>query len=233
MEVRRRPLLKATSLVLLVAQLVSAVPVLAAAAPAGAGTSTMKPSALVSRAQGFYRDGRYDEALGLLAGPVLRKELSGDELREARIVLARCYVKKGMLPRAKEHFGALLAAEPGFVLTSDRADAEELAVFAQVKGVPATTAPVAAKPDAPAAKGQPAKEQPAKEQPVMHKPEVETSSASASRPGWLARNKYLALAVVAGGGIAVGLAGGGGGGGGSTPPGPRNLAGFPAPPGGH
>jgi hypothetical protein len=239
MEVRRRPLLQATSLLLLAAQLVTAVPLLTAATPAMAAATAAKPSALLARAEGFYRDGRYDEAVGLLAGPVLRKELSGDELRDARIVLARCYVKKGMLPRAKEHFGALLAADPAFVLTSDRADAEELAVFAQVKGGSAPAAPVAAKPDAPAvkgqpAKGQPAKEQPAKEQPAptLHKPEVETASASASKPGWLSRNKYLALAVVAGGGLAVGLAGGGGGGG-STPPGPRNLAGFPAPPGGH
>lgn len=229
MDARRRPLLQWTSSVLLVAQLAGAVPALAAVAPVKPvatapkpAASAAKPSALVSRAQGFYRDGRYDEALGLLAGPILRKELLGDELRDARIVLARCYVKKGMLPRAKEHFGALLAADPAFVLTSDRADAEELAVFAQVKGV---SAPVAAKPEAPAAKGQPAA-------PTLHKPEVTAASATASKPGWLARNKFLAIAIVAGGGVVAGLAAGGGGGD-SGPPPARNLPGFPTPPGGH
>ena len=130
MDARRRPLLRSTSLLLLVAQLVAAVPSYAAVSPAKPAESapqpaapkrvanSTKPSALVARAQGFYRDGRYDEAVGLLAGPVLRKELAGDELRGARLMLARCYVKKGMLPRAKEHFGAVLASEPAFVLTA-------------------------------------------------------------------------------------------------------------------
>ena len=232
MDARRRPLLRSTSLLLLVAQLVAAVPSYAAVSPAKPAESapqpaapkrvanSTKPSALVARAQGFYRDGRYDEAVGLLAGPVLRKELAGDELRGARLMLARCYVKKGMLPRAKEHFGAVLASEPAFVLTADRADAEELAIFTQVKGV---SAPLAAKPDAPGVKGQSG---PAAE-PTLHKPEV--ASSTASKPGWLMRNKYVALAVVAGGGLALGLASGGG----TTPERPRGLAGFPAPPGGH
>lgn len=229
MEVRHHSVLRLTCALLLAAQFGHAAAVLAAVAPAKPATSVARPSGLVSRAQGFYRDGRYDEALGLLAGPILRRELAGDELREARIVLARCYVKKGMLPRAKEHFGAVLAADPAFVLDAKHADAEELAVFAQLKGVAAAPlGSVAAKPDA--TTGKPSGPAPGTTRPVLHKPAIE--SASSSKPGWLARNKFLAIAVVAGGGVAAALAMGGGGDGAAVP-GARNLAGFPAPPGGH
>ena len=230
MDARRRPLLQLTSALLLAAQLANVAPCLAATAPAK--STAAHPSGLVGRAQGYYRDARYDEAVGLLSGPVLRKELTGDELRDARIVLARCYVKKGMTARAKEHFGATLAADPAFVLDTAHADAEELAVFSQVKGSAAPSVPAAAKP-APAETHAPAAT-PAPETPQLHKPTVtEPSSARESKPSWLSRNKYLAIAIVAGGGLAAGLAGGGGGGGSSTPPGPGNVGGFPAPPGGH
>ncbi|MEQ1834276.1 MAG: tetratricopeptide repeat protein, partial [Candidatus Eisenbacteria bacterium] len=201
MDARHRPLLRFTSCVVLAAQCAAALPAWSAVAPAKPAPVTTpapvtrKPvapvdaAALLTRAQGFYRDGRYDEALGQLAGPIARKELSGDALREARIVLARCYVKKGMTPRAKEHFGALLAAEPAFVLDAKHADAEELAVFAQVKGVPSTPAPVAAAPPGIPGKNAGApNEKPAKPKPDLGLP---SSSASSGRPGWLARNKYV------------------------------------------
>ncbi len=239
MDARHRPLLQLTSCVLLAAQFAAAVPAWGAVAPAkpapasSAAPATRKPvapaadpAALVGRAQGFYRDGRYDEALGLLAGPILRKELSGDVLREARIVLARCYVKKGMMPRAKEHFGAVLAIDPAFVLDAKHADAEELAVFTQVKGLLPAPAPVAATPER--IPGKNAGAPPAKPE----KPKPDLGLEPAHKPGWLVRNKYVALAVIAGGGLAVGLAGGSGGG--DSGPTPKSaLPGFPAPPGGH
>jgi hypothetical protein len=220
------------ALLLLAAQLANATAVLAAAIPTKPVTAAARPTALVSRAQGFYREARYDEAVGLLSGPILRKELSGDELREAHVVLARCYVKKGMLPRAKEHFAAILVADPAYVLDGKHADAEEQAVFNLVRGAqPAPPATAAGKPAGPA--GKPAANpappvQPA--QPQLHKPSI--GPTTDSKPSWLSRNKYLAIAVVAGGGVVAGLALGGGGGG-TTPARVPNLAGFPAPPGGH
>ncbi len=220
------------ALLLLAAQLANATAALAAVAPAKPATTAARTTALVSRAQGFYREARYDEAVGLLSGPILRKELSGDELREARVVLARCYVKKGMLPRAKEHFAAILVADPTFVLDAKHADAEEQAVFTQVRGAqPAPPAAATGKPASPAGKPAPNAGPPAQAvPPQLHKPSI--GPATESKPSWLSRNKYLAIAVVAGGGVVAGLALGGGGGG-TTPARVPNLAGFPAPPGGH
>jgi len=239
MDDRRRLALRTTSALLLLSQLASVAPAVAAVAPAPAkpAATAAKPSSLVSRAQGYYRDARYDEAVGLLAGPILRKELVGDELREARLVMARCYVKKGITPRAKEYFGAILAADPTFTAEQAKLDAEELAVFNSVKGVPAAAAVVppagkttpAAKP-APEAKTPPAKT--GEPQPALHKPAVESSAQS--QPGWFSRNKYLAIGLAVGGAVAIGLAASsGGGGGGETPPVPTSLPEFPRVPGGH
>jgi hypothetical protein len=69
-------------------------------------------------------------------------------------------------------------------------------------------------------------------QPQLHKPEVAASSSSGGQ-GWLSKNKYLAIGLVVGGGVAAGLALGGGSSGSSTPPGPNTLPGFPSVPGGH
>jgi len=231
MDARRRPLLQLTTSMLLVAQLANAAPALAAPAPAAAGTSATAGSGLVIRAQGFYREARYDEAVGLLMGPVLRKELAGQELIDARLVLARCYVKKGIMPRAKEHFGAILAVDPAFTLDRSRVDADELAVFNEVKGVPAAAPPAtkpapAAKPSTPPVKETPPATEPG--QPQLHKPE--TAAAGPQKESWIKKNKFLAIGLVVGGGVVVGLAAGGGGGGGSTPPGPTLLPGFPSVP---
>lgn len=227
MDDRRRPLVQALAILLLAAQAVNVAPALAAPAPAKPAATAAKSSGLVTRAQGLYREARYDEAVGVLAGPVLRKELAGQELIEARLVLARCYVKKGILPRAKEHFGAILAIDPAFTLDRSRADAEELAVFNEVKGVPATPPPAAtpAKP-APGGKDAPPAAQPAT--PTLHKPEAAASGPQ--KESWLKRNKFLAIGLVVGGGVVAGLAAGGGGGGDGTPPGPTALPGFPAVP---
>lgn len=230
MDDRRRSFLRTTSALLLLAQVASAAPALAAPAPApAASTVAPRPEVLVAKGLAYYREARYDEAVGLLSGPILRKELAGDELREARLVMARCYVKKGITTRAKEYFGAVIASDP--TLTGEQAglDAEELAVFNQVKGVPATPPATPSTKPAPEAKTPPAATE--GEKPQLRKPVV---AAGPSQPGWFSRNKYLAIGLIVGGGVAVGLAAGGGGGGGSSPPpGPTVLPGFPAVPSGH
>lgn len=263
MDDRRRSLLRPISALLLLSQLAGVTPVLAAAAPAQPATSAATSTGLVLRAQGYYRDARYDEAVGLLAGPVMRKELAGQELIDARVVLARCYVKKGITPRAKEHFGAILAINPSYTLSKSQADAEELAVFNEVKaaqasGVPpgavagkaappaaaatkgAATPPAAttgkgATTDPTAAKTPPATTAPAaptaQAQPPLHKPE--TGAESGEKKGWLSRNKYLALGLLVGAGVAVGVAASGGGDDAATVSGTAVLPGFPGVPPGH
>ena len=231
MDDRRRPLLQLVAVLLLAAQAVNVAPALAAPAPVKPAATAAKSSGLVSRAQGLYREARYDEAVGVLMGPILRKELAGQDLIEARLVLARCYVKKGIMPRAKEHFGAILAVDPAFTLDRSRVDADELAVFNEVKGVPAAAPPAtkpapAAKPSTPPVKETPPATEPG--QPQLHKPE--TAAAGPQKESWIKKNKFLAIGLVVGGGVVVGLAAGGGGGGGSTPPGPTLLPGFPSVP---
>lgn len=227
MDDPRRSQFRVIAALLLVSQLANVAPALAAPAPAKTTASAAQASGLVTRAQGYYRDARYDEAVGLLAGPILRKELSGKDLVEARLVLARCYVKKGILPRAREHFGAILALDPAFTLDKSRADAEELALFNEVKGVPATPAPVATGKPATGQQPPPATAAPAP--PTLQKPDV--AAAGPQKESWLKKNKFLAIGLVVGGGVAVGLAASGGGGGSSLPPGPQNLPGFPSVPG--
>jgi hypothetical protein len=232
MDERRRSLLRTTSALLLIAQVAGTVPALAATAPAKPATApatAAKGTGLVPKAQAYYRDARYDEAVGLLAGPILRKELAGDELREARLVMARCYVKKGMTPRAKEYFGAVVTADPAYVPEKGKLDDEEMAVFNSVKGVSAPQAAVPPPAKTPDGKTPPAATTPA--QPEMHKPDV--AAAGSSQPSWLSRNKYLALGAVVVGGVAIGLAASSGGGDSSPTPGPTSLPGFPAVPGGH
>jgi hypothetical protein len=232
MDDRRRSLLRTTSALLLLSQLAGATPALAATAPAKPAATAAKPAGLVPRAQGYYREARYDEAVGLLAGPVMRKELAGQELIEARLVLARCYVKKGIIPRAKEHFAAILAIDPAYTLDKSRVDADELAVFNEVKGVPAVAAPpavAAGKPATPEGKTPPAPT--AAAQPPLHKPETE--AAGAQKQSWFSKNKYLALGILVGTGVAVGVAMGGGGDDTSPPAGPATLQPFPQVPGGH
>ncbi len=230
MDERRRPLLRATTALLLATQLLNVAPVLAATAPVKPAATASKNASLIASARTFYEQARYDEAVGLLAGPVLRKEITGQELIEARLLLARCYVKKGILARAKQHFEAILAIDPSFTLDRTKVDADELAVFDEVKGVPSPPAPgeAAGKGTAPEGKA-PAT---AGSQPQLHKPVVASSGGSGQ--SWLSRNKYLAIGLVVGGGVAAGFAfSGGNGGGGGNPPGPTTLPGFPAVPGGH
>jgi hypothetical protein len=231
MDDGRRLALRLTSTLLLLAQVAGAAPAFAATAPATPAPAPVKASTLMPKAQGYYRDARYDEAIGLLSGPVLHKQLVGADLREARLLMARCYVKKGMTPRAKEYFGAVVAAEPAYAPEKGKLDDEELAVFNSVKGVSAP--PIAAAvPVAKAAEGKTTAPATPASQPAMHKPEVATESES--KPGWLSRNKYLALGLLVAGGVAVGLAAGGGGDSGSSPPpGPTGVPAFPTVPGGH
>ncbi len=131
-----------------------------------------------------------------------------------------------------EEVAAILALDPAFTLDRSRVDADELAVFDEVKGVEAAPAPAASKPTPAAGKSAapPAKSPSATEPapPQLHKPVP--AEPAAQKESWLKKNKYLAIGLIVGGGVAVGLAAGGGGGGGSTPPGPVVLPGFPGAP---
>lgn len=228
---------RAAAGLMLVAQLAYALPASAVApasapAPAPAAAAAARPavSALVRRAQGLYAQARYDEAVTALFGPVSRGELKGTELRDARVVMARCYVKKGLTAKAKELFATIVAGDPAFVLDASRGDAEEIDVFNQVK----PPAP-AAKPHGPAApqtavatpKPKPA---PPAEKPKLHKPELGPSPDKG--PGWVSRHKVLAAALVVGGGSAAVLLASSGGGADKTNK-PAGLPAFPDPPPGH
>ncbi|MFN8587432.1 MAG: hypothetical protein U0704_06480 [Candidatus Eisenbacteria bacterium] len=221
---------RSIALLVLATQLANPLAALAAAAPAGRPASrtpatAYKPPVIVTRALGLYQQARYDEAVSLLLGPVSRGELQGADLREARIVLARCYVKKGLENRATEHFKAILAAEPAFELDATKADAEELAAFRVVKPAPAPVA--AAQPAGP----QTAPAEPREKTPGM-KAALPPASTSGDRKGWLSSHKGIAILVaVAGGGAAAALAAGGGGGGGSAGPVTPVVPDFPPPPG--
>lgn len=200
-----------------------AAPVRAAAAPAVA-----RSPIVVQRALGLYQQARYDEAVTLLIGPVSRGELKGADLREARIVLARCYTKKGLTDRAADHFAAILAAEPAFMLDSSKADAEELAAFRELLPPSAASAPVAsATPVGP----QPAPAPPA---PKAKTPAMRAALPPSSGPakkGWLSSHKSVAaLVAVAGGGAIAALAAGGGGGGATPTPPTPTVPDFPPPP---
>lgn len=203
----------------------------AAPKPATAKPATSKPAAsarklpvVVTRALGLYQQDRFDEAVTLLTGPVSRGELQGADLREARIVLARCYVKKGLTNRANEHFSAILAAEPAFVLDAGKADAEELAVFQALKPAPVAAATPGTPPATP---GTPA---PREKTPAMKAALPPQQASGAAKKGWLASHKAVAvLLAVAGGGAVAALAGGGGDGATPIPPTPT-VPDFPPPP---
>jgi hypothetical protein len=103
-------------------------------------------------------------------------------------------------------------------------------------GSPATTTGKGATTEPTAAKTPPATTAPtapsAQAQPPMHKPETE--AAGTEKKSWLSRNKYLALGLLVGTGVAVGVAASGGGSS-DTPPaaGATSLPGFPGVPPGH
>lgn len=215
----------------LAAQLASPLGVCSAAPvkPARPSSSARALSPAVRNAQSNYDQGLYDEAVTLLLGPVSRGELKGAELTEARILLARCYVKKGLIPRAKEHFSALIAADPAFVLEKPRVDDEELAVFRSLK--PSAPAP----PPAPLATTTPIGPAPA---PTPAAPRTKTPAMRAALPdsnrvtkrGWLSSHKSVAALVAIGGGTAAVLIAGSGGD--KTTPGPvtPTVPDFPPPP---
>ncbi len=222
---------RSLALLLVAAHCGSPLSALAAAAPAPARsgaratTPAYKPPVLVSRALGLYQQARYDEAVTLLLGPVTRGEFKGADLREARIVLARCYVKKGLENRANEHFKAILAAEPAFELDATRADAEELAAFRAIKPA-ASPEPVAtAKPVGP----EPAPATPREKTPAM-KAAIPPASGAGDQKGWLSSHKGLAILVAVAGGGAVAALAAGGGGGSSSGPAPAVVPDFPPPP---
>lgn len=231
---------RSVATLLLVAQGVAPISALAApavapvaprpAAPAHAAAPAAAHSPIVvQRALGLYQQARYDEAVTLLIGPVSRGELKGVDLREARIVLARCYVKKGLPDRAADHFAAILAAEPAFMLDSSKVDAEELAAFRELLP-PSASAPLAgATPVGPQGAPTPAPAAPKGKTPGM-RAALPPGSGSAKK-GWLSSHKSIAaLVAVAGGGAIAALAAGGGGGGTPAIPPTPTVPDFPPPP---
>lgn len=208
------------------------------AAPSGVCAAPAKPARPASTArvlapsvrsaQAFYEQGQYDEVVTLLLGPVSRGELKGADLTEARVVLARSYVKKGLLARAKEHFSALLAADPAFMLEKPRVDDEELAVFRSLRpSVPSSsTAPtVTNAPAGPAPAPAPAGPRP--RTPAMRA--ALPDSARVAKRSWLSAHKGMTALVAIGGGTAAALLAGGGS---KTTPTPATpvVADFPPPP---
>lgn len=181
-----------------VAQLATALP--AASAPAGGGDAQ-----LVSRAQTLYGQARYGEATTLLLGPVRRGELGGKTLRNADVLLARCYVQTGNLARAKEYFAAALAVDPAFTLEKGRATPEEIDVFRDVRGTaagstkPAEPQGTGGGPSTPSGPPAPAAG-PAAATPPMHAP---TLPAAKGGGNWIASHHGLAALFVLGGAAAV------------------------------
>ena len=157
----------------------------------------------------MYAQARYDEAVTLLYGPISRGELKGEELRDGRILMARCYVKKGLPDRAKDLFAQVIADDPAFVLAATEADAEELAVFQSAKAPPLAAASPRGK---------------------LHEPKLGDTGGGAS---WFSRHKLIAgvIAVGVGAGAAAVSASGGGG----KPPVSDNpsIPFFPSPPASH
>lgn len=206
-----------TACTLLVAQLATSVPVFAAiaapaAAPAAGAADRSANATLLRHARSLYAQARYDEAVTALYGPVNRGELKGADLRDARLVMARCYVKKGLTLRATNLFAAIVANDPSFVLDSSRADAEEIAVFNAVKP-PAATESAAPAPAAPHAAPHP----------------IALGPAPDHGGGWLSRHKLLAGALAVGAGSAV-IAFAGSGSSDNHRVAGASLPGFPPPP---
>ncbi len=218
------------AIVALAAQLASTMPAAAVTPTTGAPGAPARAAGttLIRRAQSLYAEARYDEAVTALYGPVSRGELKGSELRDARVLMARCYVKKGLTPRAKDLFAAVVAADPAFVLDASRADAEEVAVFQQVKppAAAATPAPAPSKPHGPPTPT--ATNTPPAPRPEPRRPNI--GPVPESNGGWLSRHKFLAATLAVGAGAGAVLIATSGGGGSSTPKGPDALPGFPPPP---
>jgi hypothetical protein len=97
-------------------------------AAALAQTATKPP---VERGQQYYEQARFDEAITLLKDLVDRGALSGEDLRKARELLARSYVKKGYPVLGKDMFKAILRQEPDWRPDPIRVPPDETAVFEQ------------------------------------------------------------------------------------------------------
>jgi hypothetical protein len=228
---------RSVATLLLVAQGVAPVSALAAAAaapvaaqrPAAAAPAAKHLPIVVQRALGLYQQARYDEAVTLLIGPVSRGELKGTDLREARIVLARCYVKKGLDARAKENFTAILAAEPTFVLDASKADAEEITAFRQAMPASAASGPIAmSTPVGPAPAPAPPPAAPKPKTPAMRA--ALPPSSGVTKKGWLSSHKGVAVLVAVAGGGAIAALASGGGGSTTAPPATPTVPDFPPPP---
>lgn len=192
---------------MLFAQLATAV------VPSIAAAQTTPP---VQRGQEYYEQSRFDEAITLLKDLVDRGLLAGEELRKARELLARSYVKKGYPVQAKEMFKAILRADPAWRPDPIRVPPDETAVFEQALREFQEERAQAPPPSQPTTPSTPPATPVRPSQIGM-----ESEKKPITKQWW-----FWALGIGAVAGIAA-AAGGGGGGGDGPPPGPATLEYFP------
>ena len=213
-----------TASLMLAAQLAASLPAFAVTpAPAGGTAAHPIASTVLRRAQNLYKQGLYDDVVTTLYSPVNGGTLKGTNLRDARVLMARAYVKKGLTSKARDLFGAVLAAEPAFVLDETRADAEEIAVFNSVKPQAPPAAP--ARPSRP----EPKPETKPVDKPAPGQPNIGPVPNEGGGSSWLGRHKVLTAVLAVGTGSAAMFIAGSGGSSGKTAP-PEPLPGFPRPP---
>jgi hypothetical protein len=187
--------------------------------PAAALAQTPASKAPVERGQQYYEQARFDEAITLLKDLVDRNALSGEDLRKARELLARSYVKKGYPVLGKDMFKDILRQEPDWRPDPIRVPPDETAVFEQAlrefqseqQPPPPTPAPVMPAPADTAGVVQKSTE-------TLPPPEPSEKKSVLS--------KWWLWAATAGAVAAIALVAGGGGGDGDG----EDLPGFPPPP---
>jgi hypothetical protein len=100
-------------------------------APAAALAQAPATKPPVERGQQYYEQARFDEAITLLKDLVDRGALTGEDLRKARELLARSYVKKGYPVLGKDMFKSILRQEPEWRPDPIRVPPDETTVFEQ------------------------------------------------------------------------------------------------------
>src|SRR5262245_59316792 len=95
-----------------VASTISALPVCAQTPPA---TGAPSPSqSVIDKARDQYEQGQFSEAIDDLRAELASGRLTGSSAREARELIARCLVRQGNRPDAKEAFKAQLHLDPSY-----------------------------------------------------------------------------------------------------------------------
>lgn len=164
----------------------------------------------------LYSQARFDEAVDVLEGALLQGSLSAEERFQARLCLARSYVKQGDESAAKESFQSILRIDPTWEPDPFEIPPDEIAVFQQARKEIADEL-VPPEPTAPAAPS------PVEEPGTVTRVEEDEGG----KPWWL----WPAVGVAVVGGVLVALVAGGGddggdGGGGGV----AELPPFPDPP---